>query len=117
MAKKPKVLGDQEILTKVLSKSRESVGWFDSRLSLERERITRYRNGELPRRQHEGSSSYVSTDVYDAVEMCASQLLETFGAGEDIAQFDPDQDMSVEDCRVATEYARYVIFRQNKALS
>jgi hypothetical protein len=36
-----------------------------------------------------------------------------FAGGDHIAQFDPDQDMSAEMCRVATEYASYVIFRAN----
>jgi hypothetical protein len=60
-----------------------------------------------------GSSSYVSSDVYDSVQMMNSQLLEVFAGGEQIAQFDPDADMDIEDCRIATECARYVIFREN----
>jgi hypothetical protein len=107
-------LADTDILTKVRGKAQEAIGWFDSRLSKERERVLNYYNGKLPRPQHAGSSTYVSTDVYDAVEMAKAQLLEVFGAGDDIAQFDPDQDMAVEDCRIATEYARYVIYRDNE---
>jgi hypothetical protein len=113
MAKKPSILTDEEIFTKVSAKSQNSVNWFDSRLSKERERVTRYLNGDLPKRTNEGSSSYVSSDVYDSVQMMNSQLLEVFAGGEQIAQFDPDQDMNVEDCRIATECARYVIFREN----
>jgi hypothetical protein len=113
MAKKPQTLGDEEIVTRVLAKSKNCVGWYDSKLSKERERVLNYYNGLLPARQHPGSSSYVSTDVYDAVEMMKAQLLETFSGGDEIAQFDPDQDMSADDCKTATEYASYVIFRQN----
>lgn len=115
MAKKPAILTDEEIITKVSAKSQNSVSWFDSRLSKERERVTKYLNGELPRRSSEGSSSYVSTDVYDSVQQMNSQLLEVFSGGENIAQFDPDEFMGAEDCRIATECARYVIFRENKA--
>jgi hypothetical protein len=113
MAKKPKQLSTEEVGAKVYAKSQESVGWFDSRLSRERQRVTGYYNGELPKRQHEGSSTYVSTDVYDAVEMLKAQLLEVFSGGDKIAQFDPDNDMAAGDCLVATEYASYVIFREN----
>jgi hypothetical protein len=112
---KTKDLTPDEILAKVKEKALKSVGWQDSRLSKERERVTRYYNGILPRRQHEGSSSYVSTDVYDAVEMAKAQLLEVFSGSDEIAQFDPDAEMDVENCRVATEWARYVIFRVNEA--
>jgi hypothetical protein len=110
---KPKPLTDEELIAKVSAKSRNSVTWFDSRLSKERERVTRYLNGDLPKRTSEGSSSYVSSDVYDSVEMMHSQLLEVFASGDQIAQFDPDLDMNADVCRVATEYASYVIFREN----
>lgn len=113
MAKKPTTLTDEELIAKVQAKSTNSVSWFDSRLAKERERVTRYINGDLPKRTSEGSSSYVSSDVYDSVEMQKSQLLEVFGGSDHIAQFDPDQDMNAEMCRVATEYASYVIFRAN----
>ncbi|MBW7970953.1 hypothetical protein [Bradyrhizobium sp. BR 10289] len=111
MAQQP--LTDEAVLTKVLAKSTNSVSWFDSRIAKERERVTRYLNGDLPKRTSEGSSSYVSSDVYDSVEMMRSQLLEVFAGGDNIAVFDPDLDMNADACRVATEYASYVIFRQN----
>jgi hypothetical protein len=113
MAKKPTVLSDADIVTRVNAKAQESVGWYNSKLSRERERVTRYYNGTLPKRQHEGSSSYVSTDVYDAVEQAKAMNLEVFAGGEHIATFDADQDMNADACRVATDYASYVIFRQN----
>jgi hypothetical protein len=113
MAKKPAILTDEEIIAKVSAKSTNSVSWFDSRLAKERERVTRYINGDLPKRTSEGSSSYVSSDVYDSVEMQRAQLLEVFAGGDHIAQFDPDQDMGAEMCRVATDYASYIIFRAN----
>lgn len=111
---KSKVLSDGDIIARVAQKSKEAVGWYDSKISKERMRVLEYYNGTLPRRQHPGSSSYVSTDVYDAVEMLKAQLLETFGGGDDIATFDPDQDMSEADCKAATAYCRYVIFEQNE---
>jgi hypothetical protein len=114
MAKKPAILTDEEIIARVSAKSTNSVSWFDSRLARERERVTRYINGDLPKRSSEGSSSYVSSDVYDSVEMQRAQLLEVFAGGDHIAQFDPDQDMSAEMCRVATDYASYIIFRANE---
>lgn len=113
MAKKPSVMDDAEIMSRVLSKAKDAVGWFDSKLSKERERVLNYHNGTFPKRSSDGSSSYVSTDVYDSVETLKATLLETFSEGDDIAQFDADQDMAVDDCRKATAYARYVIFREN----
>ena len=113
MSKKTSVMDDAEIMTRVLSKATDAVGWFDSKLSRERERVLNYYNGLYPKRSNDGSSSYISTDVYDSVETLKATLLETFSGGDEIAQFDPDQDMAMNDCRIATKYARYVIFREN----
>jgi hypothetical protein len=113
MAKKPTVMEDSEIMSRVLAKAKDSVGWYDSKLSRERERVLNYYNGTYPKRQNDGSSSYISTDVYDSVETLKATLLETFSGSDDIAQFDPDQDMAGPDCLKATAYARYVIFREN----
>lgn len=113
MAKQASVLDDSEIMSRVLAKAKDSVGWYDSKLSKERERVLNYYNGTWPKRTSDGSSSYISTDVYDSVETLKATLLETFSSGDDIAQFDADVDMAADDCRIATAYARYVIFREN----
>jgi hypothetical protein len=47
--------------------------------------------------------------------MAKAQILEVFMGSDEIARFDADQDMNEDQCRVATEYARYVIFRENNA--
>lgn len=108
-----RLLDDDEIVVRVNQKAREAVGWYDSRLSRERERVMQYYNSQLPKRINVGSSSYVSTDVYDSVEGCKSMLLEVFAGGDEIARFDPDADMGVQDCEAATKYASYIIFQQN----
>lgn len=107
------LLSDDEIVVRVNQKAREAVGWYDSKLSKERERVMLYYNSQLPRRQSIGSSAFISTDVYDGVESLKAQLLETFAAGDDIVKFDPDSEMSAVDCMSATAYARYIIFQEN----
>lgn len=106
-------LDDEGVGVLVDAKIREAIGWFSSKLSREREQVVKYYNGELPKKQSDGNSSYVSTDVYDAVEAMKAQLLETFSAGYDIVRFSPQNEDDVEAARIATEYCEYVIFRQN----
>jgi hypothetical protein len=110
---KDKQLTDEAIGVLIDRKINESVIWFNAKLSREREKVMQYFNGELPLRQSSGSSSYISTEVYDAVEMMKSQLLETFSAGREIAKFDPNGPDDIEEARIATEYCDYVLFRQN----
>lgn len=106
-------LSPEEIVARVSQKQTTASGFYDTRLALERTRVTKYLNGELPKRTSEGSSSYVASDVYDSVEMMRAQLQEVFSGGEEIAKFDPDQFMNAANCRIATEAARYVIYREN----
>jgi len=108
-----KELTDEAVGVLVDRKIQEAVVWYNSKLSREREKTMQYYNGELPLRQSPGSSSYISTEVYDAVESMKSQLLETFAAGREIVKFDPNTPEDSEEARIATAYCDYVIFRQN----
>lgn len=108
-----KELTDEAVGVLIDRKINESLIWYNSKLSREREKAMQYYNGELPVRQSPGSSSYISTEVYDAVESMKSQLLETFAAGREIAKFDANSPEDSEEARIATAYCDYVIFRQN----
>jgi hypothetical protein len=112
--KRPKGLSDDEVLELVEPKVREGVGWYDSKLSRERERVLDYYNLKLPARQATGKSPYVSTDVYDAVEAMKAQLLETFAGNPDsLISFPPQREDDIEGARIATEYCSYQIHRLN----
>jgi hypothetical protein len=110
MAKRLKKSEVNAILESYIS---QSVGWSDSKLSREREKVLDYYNGKLPKQQHAGSSPYVSTDVYNGVETMKAQLLETFASGYDNVKFTPRGPEDVEDARIATEYCSFVIHQQN----
>jgi hypothetical protein len=108
-----KAYTDEQLSALVERKIKGSVPFQSSKLSKEREKVYRYYNGEFPRRQSEGSSTYISTDVYDAVEAMKAQLLETFAAGYDIVKFQPKNEQDVEGARIATEYATYIVHQLN----
>jgi hypothetical protein len=105
---------EDEIMALVDPSVSRSTSWVDTRLSSERSRIQRYYDGELPKRQHEGSSSYVSSDVYDGVESMKSQLLEVFAGGHDIVRFKPLNDQDVDAARLETAYVSDQVFAKNK---
>jgi len=106
-------LSEEDIGLLVDRKVALAVGVATSKLSDEREKVLKYYNGEAPKQQHKGQSSYVSTDVYDAVESMKADLLETFGGSQEIGQFEPQGPNDVESCRIATDYCSYIIYRQN----
>lgn len=110
-------LSDTDILVKVDAAVKNTTGWTDSKLSQERERVTDYYNGTAPKRQSRGNSSYVSSDVYDAVEQMKAQLLETFAGGHDILHFEPSGINDVQQAQLETRYVSDVVFNQNPGFS
>lgn len=112
-SKKFKPVTDSELAALVQSQIKSSGLYYDSKLSREREQVLEYYQGILPKPSHAGNSKYVSMDVFDAVESLKAVLLETFSAGNKIVSFDPQTEADVEPMREATEYADYVVHRQN----
>ena len=106
-------LSDSEIVTIVENNIKLSVGYYDSDLSRERQRVTQYLNGSLPKPQHDGNSKYVSQTVFDAVASMSAALLETFSAGNKICKFTPQGPEDVEMAEVCSAYTDYVLHRQN----
>jgi len=112
-----KKLDDEGIVVILDSNIRRSVGYYDSQISRERKRAVDYYNATLPKKAHDGNSSYVSMDVYDSVESMKAQLLETFAAGNKTVRFAPQNADDVQMAEVCTEYTDYVAHRQNDLYS
>jgi hypothetical protein len=103
----------EELAALVSAKVENCSQWYDSKLSREREVVQQYYNGTKPARQHQGSSTYISSDVYDSVEMMKAQLLETFATGHEIVKFTPVGPEDVESARIATAYTGHMVFDRN----
>ncbi len=81
-----KPISEDELASVVDRQIRQSVGYYDSKLSKERQDVIDYYNGVKPKPVHAGNSKYVSLDVFDSVDSMKAVLLETFAAGNrDIA--------------------------------
>lgn len=109
-------LSDSEILSLLNHGIKAGVRYTDTTLAAERRKVEDYYNGKLPAPSHAGNSRYVSTDVYDTVESAKSTLLEAFSAHSEIVQFAPKGEDDVEMARIATEYAKHVVFEQNPGI-
>ena len=112
MAKEPK-LSDDRIVAIIDYGIGQSVGFSESKLSKERERVQFYFDGEFPRRTSAGDSSYNSRDVFDGVMDMHAQLLETFSANKRPVSFDMALGEDPDASRIRTDYVTDVIFNQN----
>jgi hypothetical protein len=110
--REPKLQDDQivEILNYQIW---QSVGWSQSKLSMERERVLMYYDGELPRRAHQNDSGYQSLDVYTAVEEMKAQLLDAFSANMQPVKFVAAVNEDDIAAQIRTDYVTDVIFDQN----
>ena len=79
---KYKKLGEQDVLTILDANIKQAVGYFDSKLSTERQRVMEYYTAKLPFPHHDGNSKFVSQDVYNAIESMKAALLEVFASEE-----------------------------------
>lgn len=114
--KEYKPMSDAEIIVLVENNIKRSVGYYDSEISAERQKVTEYYNGTKPKAP-EGKSKYISMDVYDAVESMKAALLETFSAGSKVCRFTPQGPEDVRKAEICTTYTDYVTFRQNDLMS
>ena len=105
-------LDDDDIVAILLAGTKMAVG-YGSKLSKEREKTTRYRDGELPARNGPNDSSFVSLDVFEGTESMKAQLLEVFSGNKRPVTFDPYQGEPADVCKVRTDYVTDVIFAQN----
>jgi hypothetical protein len=106
-------MSEEDILKALEDNISTGVGYFDTKLSTERETVLKYYHGALPLPNHAGNSKYVSMDVYDTVESAKAQILEVFSAGQNIVEFTPNGPEDVELAKQASAYTDYVVFQQN----
>lgn len=63
--------------------------------------------------EEEGLSSYVASDVSDAIEWIMPQLVDTFIGGDSPIVFAPEKASDVDEANVETQYCQYVVTREN----
>lgn len=63
--------------------------------------------------EEEGRSSFVSSDVFDAVEGMIPDILDVFVTSDKAVQFEPQEENDVEGADQATNACNYVFYKQN----
>lgn len=116
MARKTKGYSDEKLLKLISAHLDAAVGYLDSHLERERTEVLEYYKAQKPARIRKGQSSYVSQDVFDAVEAMHAQLLETFTASTHLVKFAPQGPEDQVRARAMTEVVSYVLHRQNPGL-
>lgn len=108
-----KGMGDDQLSALCANEINGAIGQLGTTVSSQREQAMReyfaqpYGN-EMPDR-----SQIVMTDVRDAVEAALPHLMKIFTSGEDVVRFEPQRQEDEETAKQATDYANYIIWRDN----
>jgi len=105
---------DDEIIRTIDLGIGQSVGFSESKLAKEFERVQFYYDGSRPRKSGGSDSGYNSLDVYDGVEDMKAQLLDTFSANKRPVKFDPANGEDIASAKIRTDYVSWVLFHQNR---
>jgi len=113
MAKKPRKLTEDELVSQLNSEIQGATGYANTELSNQREDAMKYYLGEPFGNEIDGRSEIVTTDVRDTVEYIMPSLMRIFTTHNNVAEFEPQGPEDVEMAEQATNYCNYVFNRQN----
>lgn len=114
--------GDKVDVLKVLTAQKSASIGFDNNKELNSDRADAL---DYYKGKHEGAvkrdlptlnnrSTYVSTDVANAIETTLPDVVEVFLSGDDKLTFKPQGVEDVEQAKQETDYVRHIIFQQNR---
>ena len=106
-------MDDADLLSVVKNRLTDGVYGSSPVLSKGRRRAVSFYRGYEPFPLHEGNASFVSRDVFDAVEGRKASLLEAFSGNAKPVRFAPNQPNDVQLAEIASTYTDYVVMRQN----
>lgn len=113
MAKKPRKMTEDELVSQLNSEIQGATGYANTELSNQREDAMKYYLGEPFGNEIDGRSEIVTTDVRDTVEYIMPSLMRIFTTHNNVAEFEPQGPEDVEMAEQATNYCNYVFNRQN----
>ncbi len=113
MAKKPRKMTEDELVSQLNSEIYGATGYANTELSNQREESMKYYLGEKFGNEIDGRSEIVTTDVRDTVEYIMPSLMRIFTTHNNIAEFEPQGPEDVQMAEQATNYINYVFNRQN----
>jgi hypothetical protein len=109
----PNQMDDEELQGIVSSELEDARDYIDNTVSPVRASATKYYRGEPFGNEEDGRSQVVSMDVRDTVQAIMPSLMRIFHGSERTVEYIPQSAEDVAAAKQATEYANYVINRDN----
>ena len=109
----PDQMTDQELKGIVGKEIDDSIDYIDNWVSPVRATATQYYRGEPFGDEEEGRSQVVSMDVRDTVQAIMPSLMRIFHGSDRTVEYVPQGAEDVASAKQATEYANYIVNRDN----
>ena len=110
----PDVMDDQELQGIVGNEIDDAIDFIDNWISPIRATATQYYRGEPFGDEEEGRSQVVSMDVRDTVQAIIPSLMRIFNGSDRTVEYVPQSAEDVPAAKQATEYANFIINRDNR---
>ena len=111
------MIENKELLTTINSYEDNISDHMDSDAAQTRADLLDYYLGESYGNERDGYSSVVTREVYQTVENIKADIAELFVADDETVRFEPEGVNDVEAAQQATDWIRYVFYRQNDGFS
>ena len=109
----PDVMKDDELQGIVGKEIEDAIDYIDNWISPMRATATQYYRGDLFGNEEEGRSQVVSMDVRDTVQAIMPSLMRIFHGTDRTVEFVPQGPEDVASAKQATDYANFIINRDN----
>lgn len=109
----PNVMGEDELQGIVGKEIDDAIDFIDNWISPQRATATQYYRGEPFGNEEEGRSQVVSMDVRDTVQAIMPSLMRIFHGSDQTVEYVPQGPEDVAAAKQATDYANYIINRDN----
>jgi hypothetical protein len=107
------VMDDDELQGIVGKEIEDAIDYIDNWVSPQRSKATEYYRGDPFGNEEDGRSQVVSMDVRDTVQAIMPSLMRIFHSTERTVEYAPQGPEDVQAAKQATDYANYIINRDN----
>ena len=109
----PDVMDEVELQSVVARELEDAIDYIDNYISPERALATKYYRGDPFGNEEEGRSQVVSRDVRDTVQAVMPSLMRVFHGSDEAVSYIPTGPEDVEAAQQATDYANFIMNRDN----
>tara|TARA_R100000656_G_scaffold82764_1_gene60497 strand:- start:2660 stop:4654 length:1995 start_codon:yes stop_codon:yes gene_type:complete len=110
-------LTKQKLLSLITSEIQNSLGFYSSKLSQQRQQALKYYLAEPLGNEIEGRSSVVSQDLLEVIESILPSIMRMFTQSDKMVNFEPTQSEDVEYAEQVADYCNHIFNKDNNGFA